>query len=294
MNAIAHKYFLLIITALFFISCSKQKPAGELVDYNKGSITIFADDSFTSVTQAIAEAYMINYPETKVAVKTMKEDLGFMELLKGKTRLVVMSRELNAKEKAEYERVVDLKYQPAKFAVDGVVFVVPQNAARASISMDEIKRGLSDRSVKFIFDGANSGNINFVAQKIGKNPSELKFNVISGNENLIRDLSKYPDAVGVIGLNSISRPYAKEAQELRKLVKILPVVSGGTAYDPNVENFRTLKYPFTRIIYFLSNEGAFQIASGIIRFAATQLGQLVVEKEGLQPYNLYRREVEMR
>lgn len=290
-------YRLLVIFSAIFItlfSCGKKSEKSDNLDYNKGSLTILADDSFKSLTEALADAYMINYPETKISVKTMKEDLAFMELLKGNARLIVMSRDLNAKEKAEYERVVDLKYQPAKIAADGVVFVVPISSSRNSIGYNEISKGLVDGSTNFIFDGANAGNLNFVAQKLGKNPADLKFNVISGNEALIRDLHKYPNAIGVIGLNTISRPYGKQAKELRNLVKILPVEKGGVLSEPSSENFRSMKYPFTRIIYFLSNEGGFRIASGVIRFSATQLGQLVVEKEGLQPYNFYRREVEMR
>lgn len=285
---------ILSIILSIFLSCEKKSEKSDNLDYNKGSLTILADDSFKSLTESLADAYMIHYPETKIAVKTMKEDLAFMELLKGNARLIVMSRDLSPKEKAEYERVVDLKYQPAKIAADGVVFVVPANSSRNQIDYHEIAKGLSDGSTNFIFDGANAGNLNFVAQKLGRVPADLKFNVISGNGTLIREIHKYPNAVGVIGLNTISRPYGKEAQELRKLVKVLPVSKNGVAYEPTSGNFRSLKYPFTRIIYFLSNEGGFRIASGVIRFSATQLGQMVVEKEGLQPYNFYRREVEMR
>ena len=42
------------------------------------------------------------------------------------------------------------------------------------------------------------------------------------------------------------------------------------------------------------NEGNFNIANGFIRFSCTHLGQKIVQKEGLQPYNIYKREVQMR
>jgi phosphate transport system substrate-binding protein len=57
---------------------------------------------------------------------------------------------------------------------------------------------------------------------------------------------------------------------------------------------RKMKYPFTRVLYFLTNEGNFNIANGFIRFSCTHLGQKIVQKEGLQPYNIYKREVQMR
>ena len=110
----------------------------------------------------------------------------------------------------------------------------------------------------------------------------------------MKEISQYPDKIGVVSLNTLSRPYGAEATQLRDLVKILPVSDGRNSYEPTPENLRNMSYPFTRVLYFLANEGNFQLANGIIRFSCTQLGQMVVEKEGLQPYNIYRRQVQMR
>lgn len=287
------RVLLVILTALMSsVSCTKEKKSAK--DYQTGELTISTDDAFKSVTEALAEAYIINYPESKVKVRVTKEDLGFIDLLKGKVRLAVMSRELNSKEIAEYKRVTELDYVPSPFAVDAVVFVVPANSARTSITLDEIKSELHSPSSNLIFDGTNSGNLNFLAQKIGKQPGKLKFSVINGNENVVRELGKYPDKVGVISLNTLSRPYDEHAKQLRSMVKILPVAIGEEQFAPDLANIKTMKYPFTRVVYFLVNEGNFQIASGVMRFAGTQLGQMVVDKEGLQPYNIYKREVQMR
>lgn len=283
----------LILFALLLFSCKKKE---KIVtnDYNRGNLTIYTDDSFKSVTEALADAYMINYPETKVNVAVKKEDFGLLDLLKQKAKLIVMSREMSAQEILEYERITELKYQPAKFAADAVVFVVPKNSTRTEISLNEIQQSLQSENKSLVFDGANSGNLNFVAQKLKKKPSELKFSVISGNENVVKEISQYPDKVGVVSLNTLSRPYGKEATLLRDMVKVLPVSDGKNSYEPTQENLRNMNYPFTRILYFLANEGNFQLANGIMRFSCTQLGQLVVEKEGLQPYNIFPREVQMR
>ncbi|NWJ53452.1 MAG: phosphate ABC transporter substrate-binding protein, partial [Bacteroidetes bacterium] len=73
-----------------------------------------------------------------------------------------------------------------------------------------------------------------------------------------------------------------------------PVVDKGKSYNADFEGLRSMEYPFTRVLYFLENEGNFNIANGFIRFSCTHLGQKIVQKEGLQPYNLYKREVQMR
>lgn len=285
------KVFILLLLA-FVVSCSKKEDKSP--SYHKGDMTILTDESFKSVTEALADGYMINYPETKIKVVTKKEDLGFLDLLNDKARIIVMSKELSAEEVKAYEKQADLKFLPAKFAADAVVFVVPKNSSKTSITMEEISEGMQSDEKKFIFDGANSSNLNFVAQKLKKLPKDLKYSIIPGNKNVIEELNKYPDKIGVIGLNTISRPYDKNAEKLRELIKILPVESKGKLFSPDFEGLREMKYPFTRVLYFLTNEGNFNIASGFIRYSCTQLGQIIVQKEGLQPYNIYRREVQMR
>ena len=160
--------------------------------------------------------------------------------------------------------------------------------------MDEIRSELNSDQKRIIFDGTNSSNLNFVAQKLNTTPDKLKFSIINGNRNIIEQLNQYPDKIGVIALNTISRPYDKESEDLKNSVKILNVVEKGKAYEPNISNIKEMTYPFTRVLYFLTNEGYYGLGNGFIRFSCQQLGQIVVEKEGLQPYNIFKREVQMR
>lgn len=285
------KLLMLFFISIIAVGCKKEEKSPS---YHKGEMTILTDESFKSVTEALAEGYMINYPETKIKVATKKEDLGFIDLLNNKTRIVVMSRDLTPEEIKTYEEQIELKFLPAKFAADAVIFIVPKDSPKESITMEEIQKGLQSDNKEFIFDGANSSNLNFVAQRLKKQPKDLKFSVIPGSKNIIEELNKYPDKIGVIGLNTFSRPYDKESEQLRSIVKILPVEDKGKLYTTDFENLRKMNYPFTRVLYFLTNEGNFNIANGFIRYSCTQLGQMIVQKEGLQPYNLYRREVQMR
>ncbi|ASK30802.1 phosphate ABC transporter substrate-binding protein [Chryseobacterium sp. T16E-39] len=285
------KGIMLFVLSVIALSCKKEDKSPS---YYKGDLTILTDESFKSVTEALADGYMINYPDAHIKVVTEKEDLGFLDLLKGKARVAVMSRELNAEELKAFKEQVGSKFLPARFAADAVIFVVPKNSTKTSITMNEIQNGLLSDNKSFIFDGANSSNLNFVAQKLKKQPKDLKFSVIPGSENIIEQLNKYPDKIGVIGLNTFSRPYDKVSIQLRDMVKVLPVENNGKLYSPDAAGLREMEYPFTRVLYFLTNEGNFNIANGFIRYSCTQLGQMIVQKEGLQPYNIYKREVQMR
>ena len=60
------------ITALFAVimmmaGCKKEEKSPS---YHKGDLTILTDESFQSVTEALADGYMINYPDTRIKVET--------------------------------------------------------------------------------------------------------------------------------------------------------------------------------------------------------------------------------
>ena len=284
---------LLVCIFTFFLSCKKTEKV--LVDDpQQGEITVAADESFQSVTEALTQRYMALNPKTKINLVIKKEDLAFLDLLENKVRVIVMSRDLSEEEKSAYKDKIDMDILPAKFAVDAVVFVVSKNSVKQSLSMKEIADLLSSDNKSVIFDGTNSSNLNFVAQKLDKKPSELKFSIINGNKNIIDEINKHPEKIGVVSLNTISRPYDKESQELRNSVKILPVISNQKAVMPEIATIRDMSYPFSRVLYFLTNEAYYGLGNGWIRFSCQQLGQIVVQKEGLQPYNIFKREVQMR
>lgn len=286
------QFILLFVFFTLIISCKKDKKV--IDDPHQGTISIAVDESFKSVSEALTERYMALNPESKINLIIKKEDLAFLDLLENKVRVIVMSRELSDKEKQGFKDKIGLEIQPAKFAADAVVFIVPKDSPKQSITMEEIKSELNSDSKKLIFDGTNASNLNFVAQELSTTPDKLKFSIISGNKNIIEEMNKYPGKIGVIGLNTISRPYDKESEDLRNSVKILPVISDNVSYAPDIENIKLMKYPFTRVLYFLTNEAYYGLGNGFIRFSCQQLGQIVVEKEGLQPYNIFKREVQMR
>lgn len=285
-------YFLLIVISAIVFSCSKEKKK-EIDTPNKGVITIESDESFKSVAEALVERYTALNPETKINLIIKKEDFGLLDLLDKKARVVIMSRELSQKEKEAYDQKIDLPWQPAKFAADAVLFVVPKDSPLEAISVEEISNELQSDKKRLVFDGTNSSNLNFIAQKFNKKPSDLKFSIINGNENVAEQLKNYPDKIGVISYNTISRPFGKEAERLRNELKILKIVKDNIVYDVSNDNLKNMTYPFTRVLYFLTNEAYYGLGNGFIRFSCQQLGQIVVEKEGLQPYNVFKREVRM-
>lgn len=79
-----------------------------------------------------------------------KEDLGFLDLLHDKARIVVMSRDLSPEEIKTYEEQVELKFLPSKFAADAVVLLFPKILRKKAFPWKKLKRGCSLRTKIYI------------------------------------------------------------------------------------------------------------------------------------------------
>jgi len=284
-----NKFLILLVFALFY-SCKNDKK----YTYATGEASLAVDSSFYNVLDALTYRYMHVYPEAKIELRLMNERYALNELLNRKVSAIVMSRNLNAEEVNLYKQKIGLDYQPSYFAADALVFVVSKKSSIQEISIEKIKSKLLDGRRNLIFDGTNTSNTDYIADKFQLNHMQMKYSALSSNEEIIENLDKFPNHIGVISLNTISRPFGEKAKKLRSIIRILPINDGKEYILPELQNLKNQKYPFTRMLYFLTNEGYFGVAKGFIRYSCTDIGQKIVTKNGLQPFNLYKRYVELK
>jgi len=280
---------LLLLLLILIFSCKSDKKN----TYATGEISVAVDPSFHNVANALVYRYMQTYPEAKIELKFMKERFALNELLNRRVSAIVMSRDLNLDETNIYTQKIDLELQPSYFAADALVFVVSKESPIKEISVEEIKGKLLDGKRNLIFDGANTSNTDYIAERFQLKLAQMKYSALSSNEEIIENLYKFPNHIGVISLNTISRPFGENAKKLRSMIRILPVSDGDVYILPELRNLKNQKYPFTRMLYFLTNEGYFGVSKGLIRYSCTDIGQKIVAKNGLQPFNLYKRYVKI-
>jgi len=283
-------FFFFILLLLGFVSCSKDTTDNP----QTGSITIEADESFENITRVLKDRYMLFYPKTKINFVTKKENVALQDLLKGKARVIVMSRDLTGDEKKAFKQKFGADIEPARFAADGLVFIVSKNSSLTSLSVSDVKNRLQDGKKSLIFDGVNSANTSFVAKRLGLDPNKLQYSTLASNEEIIKNIDKYPNSIGVVGYNVLSRPHNTESKKFRESVKILPVTdASGKPVEISTQTLKNNTYPFTRVLYFITNEAYFGLGNGFIRFSCSQPGQIIAKKQGLQPFYIIPREVKI-
>lgn len=294
----------LVITS---VSCNKSEEVKKVEEsktkgiekplHTYGKLKITADPSYENVLKALTSIYKVEYPEVEFDFDYKIEELAIKDLYEGKTDFAVVSKPLTKDQKTYLFNKTKILFKSSPIGMDATIFVTSIDNPIDSISVKDIKANVYNEngSFRLIFDYPNSANFNTLNDKLGITPpKDQPINALKSAENVIDFVQKDKNAIGVIGLNTLSDTDNPKVQEYLKQVKILKVIDAkGNVYAPTNPNLRNGNYPFYRLIYFLKNEKGFGIAAGFSRFTGSQQGQLIILKENLQPYYLYKREVQI-
>jgi phosphate transport system substrate-binding protein len=289
------RYFYCLIMAVILGACtSKEKP--EELHVNRGKVTLTADESFREIVEAQVAAYQGHYPDTEFDVVFVPEQKAIGFLLSDSSDLAVVSRELTPDEQTYFSNR-KIEYKPATMALDAVVFIINKENNISEISTNEIRDILEGRSSdkQLVFDNSSSSNLNVLISKL--NISDLKKDNIfaaKGTLDVFEHIKKNKNSIGVVGLNWISDSDDKKSVGLKESVKILGLKqTTGEILYPSLTTLLDHSYPFPKTIYLLTTQHRWGVAKGFVRFACSQIGQLVVEKMGLQPYYIIPKKYEM-
>ena len=267
-----------LVALSFFTQACKDKEEIKVVDsktkgiekplHTYGTLKITADPSYKNVIKALTSIYNVQYPEVKFEYDFKIEELAIKDLYEGKTEFAIVSKPLTKDQETYLFNKTKILYKASPIGMDASIFITSIDNPLESISVND-KLGLTA-------------------------PKGKAIKALESAENVIDFVQKDKNAIGIIGLNTLSDTDNPKVMEYLKSVKILKVADDkGDIYEPNNPNLRNGKYPFYRLIYFLKNEKGFGIAAGLSRFTGSQQGQLIILKENLQPYYLYKREIQL-
>ncbi len=282
-----------VCTAIVFSQCSSQ----EKQDLpNEGEITIAADESLQPIVEAEIMAYNAHYPKAKINVIYMPEQKAMRLMMNDSVNIAIVTREATAGEKAVYTNN-NIPYLPAKMALDGVAIISNMESPIKNINLHELKtmfEGKKNIDIKLVFDNSSSSNLNYMIQRLGlKDVNNANIFAANGNKDVIKYIKKNKNAIGFIGGNWISDIDDSKSQNFINSIHVVGISDTKTPdnyYKPTTASLKARKYPFERKVILHTKKG-YGLTSAFIRFCCAYIGQLVVEKSGLLPYYIYKREI---
>lgn len=289
-------YVVLLFAVSILFSCKKN----ENDDANKetilkGKAEIYVDETIVPIMEDETMVFESQY-DAKFTLISKSESEVLNSLFNRKAKIVVIARNLTKKELNIFEQI---KIVPkiTKFAIDGIAFVSNKSSNDTLIALNDVidfMKGERSSKIKgLVFDNPNSSTVSYMNNLTGLNVLAGKgVYTFKTNNEVLKFVSENDGMIGVVGVNWLSQP-KDSMNSIISNINVLSVkgLNKDGYYAPSQNNFAEGTYPLLRDLYIVNCQGATGLGMGIASFVAGDIGQRIVLKSGLLPYQMPTRKL---
>ena len=275
-----------VVVALIFSCNQKTTNKQDSETIISGKTTILVDESLLPIVEDQVSVFENQY-EAKIKLIPESEKQLVMDFSKNKSKIAILSRELNSKEVAVFKQKKIVPRTTA-FAIDALALIKNKKTNDTLIDLDVIIKFIKgDKSVikGLVFDNPNSSSVRYLCEmaKVNSLPDNGMYS-FNTNEEVIKYVSENEGMIGIVGINWLFQPSTVSKKYIEK-VNILSVKSSDTDgfVYPSQENIATRKYPLARVLYIINCQGYEGLGMGFASFIAGEIGQRIVLTSGLAP-----------
>lgn len=307
----------LLLAASLLPACSSQSGSGngEPTDTpTSGKVSISVDETFAPILESQVDTFQKLYPDAHIKASYQPEDSVMLDFLNDKVKLAVVSRDLNAAEKAELTKQT-MTPIATHIGIDGLAIILHPSNPDSLLTVAQLRSIFSGQTtgwkqvggqnklgdINVVFDANRSSTLRFVRDSLLRGQSLTKrVFAAKSNAEALTYVATHPAAIGVVGVNWVSdhddpsvlsflrsvrvaaitaRPNPTKDDYIKPYQRYLaPYTHEQLKADQNLQ-----RYPLQRNIYVISREARTGLGSGFASFVAGQKGQLIFYKSGLLP-----------
>jgi phosphate transport system substrate-binding protein len=306
--------------AITVISCNGPGSPGAQDTPTSGNVAVGVDETFAPILQAQIDTFAKLYPNAHVKMSFQPEEKVMLDLLNDQIKVAVVSRELNAEEKADFEKQ---KITPrlTRVGIDGLaivlnranpdsLFTVAQLAdifTGKTSNWNQISGKKDLAAINVVFDANRSSTARFVRDSVTRGAALTKrVFAATSNPALLDYVATHPSAIGVVGVNWISDRDDPASMKFANKVRVASITARPNP-TPNdyiqpyqvylaektpeqiAEHPELQNYPLRRNLYIISREARAGLGTGFASFVAGKNGQLIFQKSGLLPAQMQAR-----
>jgi phosphate transport system substrate-binding protein len=286
------KITLFLYTLLILTSCGENKSKNLEADTpTSGTLNLSVDETYKPVMEEEIKVFLSTYPEAKINVSYKPEAEAIQDYLEGKSKLIIVSRELTKKEN-DYCLNNQIVPSSLVLAKDAIVVVLNRNSKDSTFTKAQLKELISGgNSVKrtIVFDNAGSSTLKFINDSLMKGtPLGKNIFAAKGNTEVIQYVQKNQDAIGFVGLSFVTDTMDSTSERFNTNIKIAGILNDSTLqfHQPYQADIALKLYPLVRKMTYIKNETYQGIASGFSNFLAYDKGQLIIGKARLVPMRM--------
>ena len=284
----------LFIVVLLCVSCKKAAPNDGWTDTLKsGVIRIASDEGFESLMDAEIAAFEIRYDSAYIFPIYTNEKEAIRLLIDDSVRFSLTTRELNPQEKREFEnkkRVV----RTSLIAFDGVALITNLSNPDSIIGLPTLRKIFTGEitswsqinpdskldTIRVLFDGNESGIKRYALDSIVRGePLSPYLYAVNGYKEVIGRVKERSDAIGLISFLKV--------QDGVRMMRVSNEENATleNSFLPFAGDIITENYPLWRPVYILISDPRSGLSTAFGVFMANQIGQKVIQTEGLLTIN---------
>ena len=285
-----------------------------------GRVAISVDETFAPILEAQVDTFQKLYTDAHVQVTNQPEDSVMLNLLNDKVKLAVVSRELNAEEKAELAKQTMVPIT-TRVGIDGLAIILHPSNPDSLLTIAQLRSIFSGQTtswkqlsgqktlgdVNVVFDANHSSTLRFVRDSLLRGqPLTKHVFAAKSNPEALDYVAAHPSAIGVVGVNWVSDFDDPKVRGFLRKVRVAAITARpNPTPDDYIQPYQVYlapkspqqlrdhpdlqNYPLRRDIYIISREARTGLGSGFASFVAGQKGQLIFQKSGLMPTNVQAR-----
>lgn len=289
----------------FFSSCGEKKAKDGRTDTpTSGTIEFYADESLSPIIDEERTQFEFEFPKAKLKPIYADEVTGLQMIKDFKTNLLFTTRHLKDSEIAYLKSKSNVIPSVFPIGYDGLAFIVNKNNQDTCITVNDIKRVLTGKAIKWsdivpgskrgdievIFDNTRSATTNWVVDSVlhGEKMG-AKIMAAKTSKQVIDFVDETPGAIGVIGSNwlndrrdSTNTTFKKNIHVMR--VSIKDKATPSNSWQPYQAYLLDGRYPFVRTLYAIVVDPHKALPWSFANYITNPRGQLIVFKSGLLPY----------
>ncbi|WP_406655682.1 PstS family phosphate ABC transporter substrate-binding protein [Methanolobus sp. ZRKC2] len=249
-----------------------------------GSIIVKGSDTVLPLSQAEAEDFMIENPETSVTIIGGGSGVGVAALIDDEVEIAMTSRLMKESEveEAEANGVTPLRHE---IAIDGIAVIVnPENPVN-ELTYDQLKGiydgsisnwadvGGDDRKIAVMSRDSSSGTYEYFKEEILEDEAYRQDALTQPSTGaIVQEVSQNEGAIGYIGF-----AYLDES------TKAISLDSGEGFVEATEENIISGDYPLARPLQYYTNGEPEGLTKEYIDFVMSPTGQAIVSEVGYFP-----------
>ena len=278
----------LVLIASLFIGACNDNPNAPTDTPNSGTIDISVDETYKPVIEQQLHVFDSSNPAAHIVVHYKSEAECIKDYLTGKTRLILVTRELTEEEK-KYCSEKNIVPSSLALARDAVAVIVNPQSADSMLGMDQL-RGILTGQYKVpynvVFDNSGSSTLRFIQDSILKG-APLGKNVFAAtsNDSVVNYVAQNPKAIGLVGLSYVSSDDDAATGSFINKVTVAHLFNDSTReyLQPYQAYIALRSYPLSRNLFYIKNETHLGLGTGFATFLTRERGQLIFHHAHLFP-----------